>query len=48
MTEDSEKKIRLCDCKDECPALPQDRLFHIDDECHHQDGSHHKIYRKVK
>ena len=37
------KEVHLCNCKDSCPAHPKDRLMHIGDECHHIDGSHHKI-----
>jgi len=48
VTEDSEKKLRLCDCKDECLALPEDRLLDIGDECYHIDGTHHKVIRKSK
>lgn len=40
--------VRLCDCKDECPAHPRDRLVHIGDKCYHADGTFHKIYSKKK
>ena len=39
------RTVKLCDCKDECPANFKDRLFHIGDECYHMDGTHHKIIR---
>jgi hypothetical protein len=43
---DPKKEVHLCNCKNECPAHPKDRLMHIGDECHHQDGTHHKIVKK--
>jgi len=41
-------KTHLCDCVDECPAHPRERLFHVGNQCYHTDGTHHKIYEKKR
>ena len=41
------QKSQLCDCNDDCPAHPKNRLLHIGDLCIHADGTKHKIKPKI-
>ena len=41
------KISQLCDCLEECPAHPKNRLMHIGDLCIHADGGQHRIKPKM-
>ena len=47
MTEDDDKmfvEAHICNCvNNECNTHPANRLVHVDNECVHMDGTHHKI-----
>ena len=45
--EKSPQSAKLCDCQDECPAHPKNRLYHVGDSCIHADGTQHKIKPKM-
>ena len=43
---DLKKVTTLCNCGDECPADPSNRLVHVDGKCVHADGTNHEIKGK--
>ena len=45
--DNSTPRTNLCDCMEECPAHPKNRLVHIGDRCIHADGTHHRIKPKL-
>ena len=40
--------VNLCDCdEDECNVPLNQRAIHVNGECVHLDGTHHKIHHKT-